>query len=148
MAEHTCHWTGCSAPVPPKMWGCKAHWDRLPKEIRDRIWAAYRPGQEIDKNPSEAYIEAARAARDWIAEQQSRVFESPRQIGRTDEQFRRECEARHWIREGYFSAARVDELMERISKRRGAEAASALREEMRRQWQRRTEWLQREEAEL
>ena len=61
---------------------------------------------------------------------------------RTDEAWRRECEARQWIREGYFQRDRVDGLMERIASRRGAEAAAALREEMRRQWTRRAEWLE------
>jgi len=49
------------------MWGCKSHWFALPKEIRARIWAAYRPGQEITKTPSRQYIEAAQEAQTWIA---------------------------------------------------------------------------------
>ena len=48
--------------------------------------------------------------------------------------FRQECEARDWLRRGYTSPAMVDDLMRRIEKHRGAEAAAALREEMRRQW--------------
>jgi hypothetical protein len=63
---HHCHWPGCTVAVPPKLWGCKPHWYRLPKPIRDRIWATYRPGQERDKNPSPEYIAAARAAREWV----------------------------------------------------------------------------------
>jgi len=64
--QHTCHWPGCDVAVPPSMWGCRAHWFRLPLAIRNRIWATYKPGQEITKTPSKAYIEAAREARDWI----------------------------------------------------------------------------------
>jgi hypothetical protein len=30
----------------------------LPKSIRDKIWATYRPGQEITKDPSDEYMEA------------------------------------------------------------------------------------------
>jgi hypothetical protein len=30
----------------------------LPKRLRDRIWATYRPGQERDKRPSPEYMEA------------------------------------------------------------------------------------------
>ena len=60
---HECHWPGCGKSVPPKMWGCREHWYSLPKPLRDRIWATYRPGQEVDKNPSEEYVEAALAAR-------------------------------------------------------------------------------------
>lgn len=65
MAHH-CHWPGCRREVPPKLWGCKPHWMRLPQEIRDRIWATYRPGQEITKTPSREYVAAAQAAREWI----------------------------------------------------------------------------------
>lgn len=57
---HTCHWAGCGAQVKPAMWGCKEHWFRLPKRLRDRIWHAYRPGQEEDGRPSLDYIAAAR----------------------------------------------------------------------------------------
>ncbi len=63
---HTCHWPGCKAVVPPRMWGCSRHWFTLPKRLRDKIWAAYRPGQEIDKRPSQAYLEAAKEAQGWI----------------------------------------------------------------------------------
>lgn len=127
------------------MWGCQPHWYRLPKALRDRIWRTYRPGQEISKTPSAEYIAAARAAQEWIAGQQpaTNLVESrPRQRGRTDEAYRRECEARHWIREGYFAKDRVEELMARISQRRGEAAAAALRAEMRRQWSLRAEWLE------
>ena len=67
--RHTCHWPGCTRRVPPAMWGCKPHWFRLPKGLRNAIWRAYEPGQEISKAPSAAYVEAARAAQRWIAAQ-------------------------------------------------------------------------------
>jgi len=67
--SHHCHWPGCAKPVPPKLWGCKDHWYRLPKPLRDRIWATYRAGQEMDKTPSRAYVEAARDVQAWIAQQ-------------------------------------------------------------------------------
>lgn len=66
--DHTCHWPGCTKQVAPAMWGCKIHWFRLPKAIRDRIWKAFRPGQEIEKAPSAEYLEAAEAAQQWIRE--------------------------------------------------------------------------------
>lgn len=65
---HTCHWPGCGKQVPPAMWGCKEHWFKLPKGLRDRIWATYRPGQEVEMNPSEAYLDAADAVQNWIRE--------------------------------------------------------------------------------
>lgn len=64
--NHTCHWPGCGKLVPPAMWGCRDHWMALPYAIRHEIWRTYRPGQEVSKTPSEAYIAAARAAQDWI----------------------------------------------------------------------------------
>ncbi|WP_218578852.1 hypothetical protein [Vineibacter terrae] len=66
--QHHCHWPGCTRQVPPAMWGCREHWYRLPKPLRDRIWRAYRPGQEADQRPSREYLEAARDVQAWIAE--------------------------------------------------------------------------------
>lgn len=65
MAHH-CHWPGCTIEVPPKLWGCKKHWFTLPKYLRDKIWATYRPGQEISKDPSDEYIDAAVEVQEWI----------------------------------------------------------------------------------
>ena len=66
--RHGCHWPGCTKQVPPAMWGCKEHWFKLPTAIRNRIWRAYRPGQEVTMTPSTAYIAAAGEARKWIEE--------------------------------------------------------------------------------
>lgn len=64
---HTCHWPGCGRSVPPRMWGCKTCWFKLPTHLRDRIWSTYVPGQEISKTPSRAYVEAAQAVQAWIS---------------------------------------------------------------------------------
>lgn len=64
---HTCHWTGCTREVPPAMWGCKQHWFKLPKALRDQIWKEYRPGQEVDKRPSARYVATAVLVQGWIA---------------------------------------------------------------------------------
>lgn len=66
MSKHTCHWPGCTVEVPPKMWGCKPHWFKLPASLRRDIWNHYVPGQEITKTPSTAYVEVARRVQDWI----------------------------------------------------------------------------------
>lgn len=63
--KHTCHWPTCDTEVPPKLWGCKKHWFTLPKNLRDIIWATYRPGQEITKTPSELYLQAAYVVQLW-----------------------------------------------------------------------------------
>jgi len=66
--DHGCHWPGCTRQVPPAKWGCTPHWFALPKDLRDRIWKAYVPGQEIAKNPSPAYLAVANEAQQWIRE--------------------------------------------------------------------------------
>ncbi|MCC4622217.1 hypothetical protein LL965_19980 [Xanthomonas cassavae CFBP 4642] len=57
------------------------------------------------------------------------------------EGFRRACEARHWLRQGYVDAAKVTELRLRIAAQRGYVAADLLVEEMREQWRYRREWM-------
>ena len=64
--RHTCHWSGCDKSVPPAMWGCRDHWFALPGFLRDAVWKYYRPGQEITKTPSSAYLAIAELVRMWI----------------------------------------------------------------------------------
>lgn len=66
--NHECHWPGCDRQVPPAMWGCSQHWFKLPKALRNKVWRAYRPGQEVTMTPSAAYIEVAKEVQAWIAE--------------------------------------------------------------------------------
>lgn len=70
---HQCHATGCSNKVPPEMFMCKKHWFSLPKSMRDRIWATYRPGQCDDWNITHEYADAARAAVCFIAEKEGKT---------------------------------------------------------------------------
>ena len=65
---HTCHWPGCAKQVPPAMWGCKPHWFALPLALRNKVWAAYRPGQEATMTPSDAYLAVADEVDRWIRE--------------------------------------------------------------------------------
>lgn len=39
----------------------------LPKALRDKVWATFRPGQEEAKDPSQGYIAVAREVQEWIA---------------------------------------------------------------------------------
>ena len=66
---HLCHWPTCDVPVDPKFWGCKKHWFKLPEHLRKRIWATYKPGQEITKTPSNGYLLAAQQVQVWIKSQ-------------------------------------------------------------------------------
>jgi hypothetical protein len=68
--SHTCHAFDCKEKIPPKMFMCRKHWFSLPSHLRSKIWASYRPGQEIDKNPSKQYIKAAKECIDFIAEKE------------------------------------------------------------------------------
>jgi hypothetical protein len=68
--KHHCHWPGCEKQVPPAMWGCSTHWFKLPAGLRRKVWATYRPGQEVAGTPSAAYVAVARAVQEWIASQE------------------------------------------------------------------------------
>jgi hypothetical protein len=49
------------------------HWYALPMGMRNRLWAAYRPGQEDDKAPSHAYCLVARECVEFVAQREGRV---------------------------------------------------------------------------
>jgi len=66
--DHECHWPTCTKRVPPAMWGCRTHWYQLPQHLRNKIWAAYRIGQEEDGKPSRAYLDAASEVQMWARE--------------------------------------------------------------------------------
>ncbi len=66
--EHKCHWPDCNKQVPPAMWGCSKHWFILPANLRAKIWRAYRPGQEIDREPSKDYLNIAHEIQEFITE--------------------------------------------------------------------------------
>lgn len=58
------------------------------------------------------------------------------------EKWRRETEARYWLRRGFTSRARIVELRELISSKRSQVATETLLADMREQWRRRAEWLE------
>jgi hypothetical protein len=45
---------------------CAHHWWQVPVDLRAAVWDAYRPGQELDNAPSEAWHLAAVAAIDAV----------------------------------------------------------------------------------
>ena len=69
--SHRCHAKGCSKAVPPRLLMCSRHWYMVPKRLRDAVWEHYRPGQEIDKCPTRAYLDAADAAIAAVAAQEA-----------------------------------------------------------------------------
>lgn len=68
---HVCHAENCNVAVPPKMFMCRQHWFMVPKPLRDAVWAEYRPGQEVDKRPSGAYMDVAMAAVQAVADREA-----------------------------------------------------------------------------
>ncbi len=86
--DHECHWPDCTEQVKPAVWGCRKHWFMLPKELRDEIWRAYRPGQEGDQRPSRAYLDAARKVQAWIAARTTSKAEPASRASTSDVQSR------------------------------------------------------------
>lgn len=68
--RHTCHAIGCSVDVPEKHLMCMRHWFMVPKNIREQVWATYRPGQEKEKNPTQAWMSGAKAAIQSVRQQE------------------------------------------------------------------------------
>ena len=61
MNTHPCHNPNCRKPLPAHLVSHKSAWLALPKALRDAIWREYRAGQEDDKRPTMAYIDALEA---------------------------------------------------------------------------------------
>lgn len=76
--DHTCHWRGCRRQCKPAYAMCREHWYTLPKELRDKVWRAYAPGQEETLTPSRAYLDVMREVNAWIAEHQANNVEPRR----------------------------------------------------------------------
>lgn len=64
--NHTCHVPYCQCLVPPKLLMCRNHWGKVPKKLQNEVYRCYRPGQEIDKQPSQQYLTAAKVAIDYV----------------------------------------------------------------------------------
>lgn len=62
METHRCHVPNCPMLIPPRMLMCKGHWVSVPTKLKKQIYKTYRAGQEIDKQPSVEYLQAAREA--------------------------------------------------------------------------------------
>lgn len=70
--KHMCHAIGCDVAVPPAMLMCRRHWYMVPADIRDRIWRAYVPGQEITKTPTRHYLSVMDEAIQAVAKREGR----------------------------------------------------------------------------
>lgn len=65
-----CPHPACNREIPRYMFACSTHWFQLPKTMRDEIWRTYDGGQGVG---TKEYVAAARAAEDWIAEQENKI---------------------------------------------------------------------------
>ena len=59
---HVCHAVKCDTPIELAEFMCPPHWSQVPSSLRESIQSTYRPGQEIDKQPSKEYLAYAAAA--------------------------------------------------------------------------------------
>lgn len=83
---HTCHAHGCTVAIPPKYFMCPRHWRMVPAALQAAVWATYRPGQEVDKEPTVAYLEATAAAKEAVKEheEQRRLFRWMAHVGKQE----------------------------------------------------------------
>lgn len=72
MSEHKCHAKGCDVAVPPKRLFCLKHWRMTPRHLQLEVWRHYRPGQEIDKNPSPVYLDVMKRAIEAVSTREER----------------------------------------------------------------------------
>ncbi len=71
--DHHCHAQGCPKRTQPKMLMCYPHWKMVPIELQRRVWAEYRAGQEVRKDPTGTYLDAADAAIAAVAKLEGRA---------------------------------------------------------------------------
>lgn len=71
MTIHTCHAINCSRQINPKYFMCPKHWAMVPANLQREIWKHYRQGQEVDKQPSEAYRAVTAVAKRVVLSKES-----------------------------------------------------------------------------
>lgn len=75
---HLCHAEGCTAPCPPRMLMCPAHWQMVPSGQQRAVLDAYQPGQErLRVMPSEAWFGAGFRAINSVAVKEGRPVPYP-----------------------------------------------------------------------
>ena len=72
---HVCHAIGCNVQVRPQLLMCLKHWRLIPRDLQRAVWAAYVPGQEIRKDPTDEYLDVQRAAVEAVARREGRLTE-------------------------------------------------------------------------
>lgn len=63
---HDCHWPGgCHVQTAAAQFCCTKHWRMIPRPLQQKVWRAYRIGQEISKTPTREYMEVMREIKAW-----------------------------------------------------------------------------------
>lgn len=70
---HTCHALDCTDAIAPRLFMCRRHWRMVPRLLQKELWKQYRPGQEVDKQPSAQYLLIAKACITSVATQERNV---------------------------------------------------------------------------
>lgn len=65
--RHLCHAKQCTTVCDPSKLMCGRHWRMVPKSIQYAVYREYRPGQEMTKDPSDAYLRVAQMAINAVA---------------------------------------------------------------------------------
>jgi hypothetical protein len=86
--KHYCYAHGCKVEVAPVLFMCQKHWRMLSKHIRQSVRDFYRDGQEHDKLPSQEqeqsqkqdWLNAARAARGYVAGKENKCARCGRDL--------------------------------------------------------------------
>lgn len=66
--RHECHAVRCDVPVPERMFMCRRHWAMVPRAMQREVWGVYVEGQEVRKDPTDAYLATTRRVRLHVAE--------------------------------------------------------------------------------
>lgn len=83
--RHECHAHGRKTLVPPRLLMCSRHWIMVPARLRNDVWNAYVEGQEVRKDPSSEYIDAATAAIEAVRESEEHEQEEADDVSRVQE---------------------------------------------------------------
>ena len=73
--RHTCHAQGCNRAIAARFLMCGRHWAMVPSGLKDKVWQTYRPGQEIDKQPSQEYLAVMKQAIAAVAHKETQQKE-------------------------------------------------------------------------
>ena len=60
--DYRCPIPGCGDLIDPSRLMCRRHWYRVPKQLRDQVWATWRSGQGTQSREHHEVVSMAIAA--------------------------------------------------------------------------------------